>query len=798
MAKTPHLKSLETAQLSVCLADDELPFSSLSEIEPMSGILGQDRAVRALQFGVAMRRPGYNIFVMGEPGTGRASYVSSYLKSEAKRQQTPPDRLYVNNFKDPRSPRSIQLPPGEGQTFKETFDTFLENLLLTFPAAFEDPSYQQGKNAIERDFNQKYEAALETVEKKASRQGIALYREAGSITFSPIVEGKPLDDAEFSQLPEEMRDQINAMINELEVDLRNELLSLPQWRRETTEQLRELNQLTIKTAIEPLIAPMQETYSDNDQVKDYLEEVMKNLQKVVIDELIDSEGKDEPGRRETLEMLYSPNLVVSRTATSGTPVVYEPHPTYNNLFGRIEYLHDQGALVTNYQQICGGALHQANGGYLIVDAEKVLSDYVWEALKRALKSRELKIESPYAEMGLVNTTTLSPETLPLDVKVVLIGSREIYYALQSLDPEFSEMFRVLVDYEDYIERTGDNLMSFCRLLRDRCDKESYLPLTKDAVIRLVTHSARLAEHQKHMTASIGELFELLGEAEYMARLTHAEEITSEHVSRALAAKRERTGRVSEEVTKQILEGSVLVDTDGEAIGKINGLTVMAIGDAQFGAPARISVTAYPGSKGIVDIEREVDLGQSIHSKGVMILSGYLGNMYAQETPMTMCAHIAMEQSYGYIDGDSASLAELCCLISALIKCPLKQSLAITGSVNQHGEVQPIGGVNEKVEGFFRVCQARGLTGKQGVIIPVSNVENLVLDQEVVAAVEEGNFAIYAVSSVDEALELLTGRSPGKARKDGSFPKRSLNAQVIERLEELAEISLNFGDDEGEG
>ncbi|MDH2436117.1 ATP-binding protein [Pokkaliibacter sp. MBI-7] len=797
MAKAPRLSPLQPEQLSVHLSKSDLPFSSTADLEPLSGILGQERAVRALQFGVAMRRPGYNIFVMGEPGTGRASYVRSYLKSEAKRQKTPSDWVYVNNFSDQRSPNAIELPAEAGAAFKDDINQLIDNLLLTFPAAFEDPRYQQSKNAIEREFNQNYEEALERVEKAASRQGIALFREAGSVSFAPIVEGKPLDDADFTQLSEEERDRINSQISDLESQLRDELIGLPLWRRETSEKLRTLNQSTISESIAPLLAPLEEKYESNQEVLTYLQQVASNLQKIVIEELVDQDTRDEPAKREALSSLYSPNLAVSRKQTAGTPVVYEPHPTYNNLFGRIEYLHDQGALVTNYQQICAGALHAANGGYLIVDADKVLSDYVWDALKRALKRRELKIESPYAEMGLVSTTTLSPETIPLDVKLVLIGSRDIYYALQSLDPEFSEMFRVLVDYEDYIERTPDNLMSFCRLIRDRCDKEGYLSLSDDAIARLIAHSARLAEHQHHMTASIGELFELLAEADYLARLGSAEQITGEHVQRALKAKQERTGRVSEEVNKQILDGTVLLETSGKAVGKINGLTVMSIGDAQFGAPARISVTAYPGSKGIVDIEREVDLGQSIHSKGVMILSGYLGNMYAQETPMTLCAHIAMEQSYGYIDGDSASLAELCCLISALIKAPLKQSLAITGSVNQHGEVQPIGGVNEKIEGFFRVCQARGLTGEQGVVIPKSNVQNLVLEDDVVDAVRQGKFSIYAVSTVDEALELFTGQTAGVIRKDGTFPKRSLNARVIDRLEELARISLEFGDGDEE-
>ena len=458
-------------------------------------------------------------------------------------------------------------------------------------------------------------------------------------------------------------------------------------------------------------------------------------------------------------------------AKESAPVVFETHPTYRNLFGRIEYNAEMGALVTSYRQICSGALHQANGGFLVLEAARLLEEpFVWEALKRALKEKELKIESPASEMGLLNTITLNPEVIPLNVKIILIGSRQIYYLLQELDPDFT---RCSVCWS--------TLMATLSARRRPCTPSpacctpappmrNIPPLTAQAVARMVEQSSRMAEHKRHLSAHIGDLFDLLAEADYIRRESNNRKITHLHINKALEAKAERTNRVSKAILKEMIEGSVLIDTDGEAIGKINGLTVLSIGDTSFGSPARITAAVYPGSQGIVDIEREVQLGQAIHSKGVMILTGYLGSTYAQKFPLAISASLAMEQSYGYIDGDSASMAELCCLISALTNVPIKQSFAITGSMNQHGEVQAIGGVNEKIECFFDLCEARGLTGGQGVIIPAANVRNLMLNEKVLEAVKQGKFAVYAVSHVEEALEILTGLKPGALNSKGQIPQ----------------------------
>ncbi|MDY0413834.1 MAG: AAA family ATPase [Gammaproteobacteria bacterium] len=764
-------------------------FSSTAELEPLTGVLGQTRAVQALQFGISMQRPGYNVFVMGDSGTGRFSYVKRYLSEQAKQRPTPSDWLYVNHFNEMREPHALQLPPGEGSCFCADISVLLDNLLATFPAVFETPAWQQKKSAIDRSFNRRYDKALDVVEKLALEKNIALYRDSVNIAFTPMFEGKALDEAEFAQRPDSEREQFHNDIAVLEEHLNKELSSLPLWKRESSNQLRQLNEETIALALQPLLAPLAQKYAEHPCVVNYLQAMQANLLKTVVEQLVDEEHSDALARK-LLEEQYSPNLVVGHAPDEGAPVVFESHPTYDNLFGRIEYSTDQGVLYTSYRQLRSGALHQANGGYLILEAEKLLSEpFVWEALKRALHSRQLKMESPLVELGRVAAATLIPQVIPLQVKVVVIGSRDLYYALQELDPDFQEMFRLLVDFDEDIPLTDETLTQFAQLLCARTSEEGMAPLTAAAVQHLARYSARLVEHQERISAGLADLFQVVSEADFLRHSAGAELTDAEHVDRAIAARIIRTGRVSERIMDDMLSGVILIDTQGAAVGKCNGLTVLAVGDSIFGVPARISASVYPGSSGIVDIEREVSLGQSIHSKGVMILTGYLGSRYAQEFPLAISASIALEQSYGYVDGDSASLGEVCALISALSRTPLKQSFAITGSINQFGEVQAVGGVNEKIEGFFRLCQARGLTGEQGVIIPRSNIINLLLDKAVVAAVRDGQFNIYAVSHVDQALCLLSGVEAGCADADDSFPDGSINAQVVERLRSIAELDL---------
>lgn len=775
---------LSPEQLTVPIDLYSLGFTSTDDLQPFKGILGQDRAVEAMQFGVAMRRAGYNMFVMGEPGTGRFSYAMRYLQKEAASLPTPRDCVYLNNFDEPREPVALHPAAGTASALVADIERLVDNLLVTFPTVFEQPAFQQCKNRIERNFTRRYDKAIELVEQRALEKNIGLYRDEQSLVFSAMRDGKGLDESEFAQLPEAEREQFHADSAVLEEFLNEALSSLPQWKRESSNEMRELHDQTITNALEPLLTPLLERYCGTPGLCDYFEAVRHNLLRTVPELMADerTDARAEVARKAALIEHYSPSIIVEHANGQGAPVIYEPHPTYENLFGRVEYSSEQGALITSHRHIRGGALHRANHGYLILEADKLLTEpFVWEALKRALHARQLKIESPWAELGRLNTVSLTPDMIPLSVKVVLIGSREIYYHLQDYDPDFQELFRVLVDFDDHLPRTPDSIEGMAQLLKTRVDEEQMAPLTVAAVARMLTYSARLAEHQQHLSANISDIFQLVAEADLTRELAGDKVTDTAHIEKALLAKEARTGRASVRIREDMLSGVILIDTDGAEVGKCNGLTVLAIGDSVFGVPARISATVYPGNSGIVDIEREVNLGQPIHSKGVMILTGYLGSRYAQDHQLEISASIALEQSYGYIDGDSASLGEVCALLSALSRVPLKQCFAITGSINQFGEVQAIGGVNVKIEGFFRLCEARGLTGEQGVIIPRSNVPNLMLHQTVLDAAKAGLFHIYAVDNVDQALGLLAGEAAGAMDADGHFAEGSINARVVQRL-----------------
>ncbi|RRJ83236.1 Lon protease family protein [Aestuariirhabdus litorea] len=787
-----HPTRLAPQQLSAPVTASQFPFATTEKLKPYLGILGQERAVTAIQFGVAMQQTGYNIFVMGDEGSGRASFINEFLLSEGKRQPTPSDFLFVNNFDNPRRPLMLELPAGTAARLKSDIDQLISSLLDTFPAAFEHPSYQQQKAAIERAFNRQYDQVIDGVEKEAITRNVALYRDASTVSFTPMLEGRAMEETEFSQLPEEARELFHQHINELEEMLNTALLPLPQWKRESSEQFRKLTQQTIARAIAPLLDPLEKRYRGIPCLLAYLKRMRKQLHRMIPEKLIDEKSQEMREAYESrllLEEELSPNIMVSREPSSGAPVVHEPHPSYKNLFGRVEFTGDMSAINSSYRQLCGGSLHRANGGFLVIEAEKLLQEpFAWDALKRAIKERRLQMESPYSEMGIVNSITLDPEPIPLHTKIVLIGNRSTYYLLQQLDSDFSALFRVLADFDDRIHRDDESLAAFARLMQTFSAREQFALLSADAVARLVEYSCRLAEHQQYLSAQFNRIFNLLGEADFVRRLANDKVTHAQHIERALKAQQERSNRVSELQLEQLNDGTVLINTEGASIGKINALTVYQLGDNQFGTPARITATVFPGSRGVVDIEREVSLGQALHSKGVMILSGYLGQRYARHFPLAISANLAMEQSYGLIDGDSASLAELCCLLSAITEVPIQQSLAITGSVNQYGEVQAIGGVNEKIEGFFDLCKVRGLTGKQGVIIPRANRINLMLRQEVIEAVAANRFHIFAVAEVDQAMELLTGIAAGSASGDQPYPEGSINALAIGRLQEISACS----------
>ena len=760
--------------------------------------IGQQRAQSALDFSLGMDLPGYNTFVMGEAALGRFTMVKDKLEAHSKTKPTPNEWLYVNNYDDHRKPIALFMQPGQSKELADDMDEFLDEVADTFPAAFDNPGYQRKKKSIDKEFDNKYDAAITAVAELAAKKSVALIEESNQVAFAPVIDGKQLDDAEFAALDEKVQEHFFDAIDKLEDDLIEALIELPRWKRESSEKLRNLKKQTVETATKPLLKKLELKYASHIGVIRYLKDVRIEIVDAVLEWLDDSgseENKEEFDHRGMLNDFFAPNILVEYKDGEAAPVVYEPNPTFGNIFGKVEYATSQGNLITSYRSIQPGALHKANGGYLIMDADKVLANsQVWDGLKLSLKTHQIKNDLPYQDSSVGSSFTLRPQLIPLDVKIILLGSRDLYYAISDYDEEFAELFRVLADFDYYLPSSDKLQYQFITKVLEYCDKTLNCGITACGLARLLKFSYRQAEHHTKLSARFADVLELVAEASFYAKQDNVTEVTAEHIDEAIAGKQYRTGQLSENMLSDIKEGHTLIETDGEAIAKINGLTVLHIGDTAFGTPARITATVYAGSDGVIDVEREADLGKSIHSKGVMLLTGYLGNKYAQNFSLTLSANIAIEQSYGYIDGDSASLAELCGLISAITQLPINQSLALTGSINQHGEVQAIGGVNEKIEGFFKLCKMRGLTGQQGVIIPQSNRVNLVLDDEVLQEVERGRFHIYAVSNVDEALSLLMNHDAGEL-VDGEYPEGSINALTLARLQQIADVVS--GDNEKE-
>lgn len=788
-----NITRLTADQLSANIKVSDLPFDSFAELQSSTEFLGQDRAKSALAFGLEMKRLGYNLFVMGNTGTGRISMVKQQLELKAQLKNPPPDWVYVNNFEDVREPWVIELPTGLGKQLVTDCRQFVDRILATIPAAFENPGYQRKKTAIDKLFNTRIELAISRLEKEANEKSISLYQDASNITFSPIVDGQVVDDLKFASLSQDHRDDINRTIDQLEEKLNEALLEMPQWKRESYDALQALKTKTTIQALKGFVDELENNYLGLIGVQIYFKEIRKNLTTFILEhfEFIESpEAKTENALRDLLQQTFIPNLLIGNNPTSGAPVIYEAHPTYTNLFGRVEYWNESGANTTNFQHIRSGAIHRANGGYLVLEVEKLLEDsYIWGQLKQVLQTQELKFESPLIEVQAALTIGLSPHGVPLDLKVILVGNRDYYYQLQHHDPEFRELFRVLVDFDEELELNESCLLHMAQLVKGFCSEQKFKELSREGFLELVKFSARSCGHQDKLNAQFGEIFELLGEADIISQQRSANQIDAVDIVEAQNQREYRHSRIRNNMMEDVLDGQIIINTDDEMIGSINGLTIWEIGSTEFGTPARITATVAPGHKGIVDIERESELGLSIHSKGVLILSGYLANQYAREFPLTLSANIVMEQSYGLIDGDSASLAELVALISAITEQPVSESFAVTGSINQFGEVQAIGGVNEKIEGFFMLCEARGLTGKQGVIIPKANMPHLMLKQAVVDAVRNGQFNIYAVSNVAEAVELLC--------LPEDYTLESFNQLITEKLKSLHDICDDEEQDESQ-
>ncbi len=772
-----------------------LPFNTTAELPDLTEMVGQSRALQAVKFGINMHREGYNLYVMGPPGIGKHTLIRQFLQQKAAGCPTPDDWCYVNNFQQAHKPHALRLPPGRGVTFKSDMEKLLEELGAVLPATFEGEEYRNRIQALEDGLKERQEHGFTALAEEAAHQNVKLFRTPSGFAFAPMREDEVLGPDEFEKLPKEEQEKIEKIVSGLQEKLQVLIQQIPQWRKETREKVKEINREMSMSAVNHLIDELKKTYADLPAVVTYLEEVEQDIIDNVRNFLRSEEGSDgmPDGKAESLHR-YKVNVLVDNSDTKGAPIIYLDNPTYLNLVGTAEHMAQFGTLVTDFTLLKSGGLHKACGGYLLVDAYKLLTHpFAWEGLKRALYANEIRIESLEKMLSLVSTVSLEPAPIPLDVKVVLVGDRMVYYLLHQYDPDFAELFKVGADFEGRIPHTDENRQIYAQMIATLTRKEKLRPFDRGAVARVIEHGSRLVEDTEHLTAHMRSVTDVLREADYWAGDAGRDIVDASDVQHAIDQQIYRASRVKERLQEEIRRGTIMIDTDGAKVGQINGLAVFGMGDFAFGQPSRITASVHLGEGHVVDIEREVELGGAIHSKGVMIIASFLAARYAQNHPLSLSASLVFEQSYGGVDGDSASLAELCCLLSAIAGLPINQSFAMTGSVNQHGKVQPIGGVNEKIEGYFDVCRDRGLTGRQGVLIPASNARHLMLRQDVVQAAREGRFTIYAVETVDEALSLLLGMEAGERDEDGEWTADSINARVQARLTEMAHIRSSFGD-----
>jgi lon-related putative ATP-dependent protease len=765
-------------------------FETTDQLEPVGGLVGQDRACDAIRLGASVAKSGFNLFAIGPEEARMREAVRQLLDEAAPTRTAPGDWVYVNNFSDARRPSAIGLPAGSAPRFQGAMHELIVDLKAALPAAFEGEDYQNQHAAIEAAFQKDQGQAFAELEQKAAGQGIVLMRTQNGLGLAPLRNGKVVTPEEFSGWPEADRRKAQSDIEGLEEQLQHVLRHLPQREKVRREALRQLNRRTAELAVGHLVEEMRPELQESPALLGHLDRVKADL----VDNVAMFIAGGEAGAPASDMILggpfdrYEVNVLVTQAEPGHIPVVEEPHPTLSALTGSIEHLAQQGALVTNFRLIKAGALHRANGGYLLLDARHLLNEpFSWPTLKRVLRRGEIVIEDANRLLGVASTLTLEPDPIPLDVKVVLFGDRLLYFMLAGSDPELGEHFKVLADFDDDWERSGDSEALLARLIATLLRDEGLKAADRGAVALLIEQAARLAGDSGKLTLRISQIRDLLAEADHWASDAGRKVIGRSDVERALAERIRRNARLRDRTAESILEEVSLIATSGARVGEINGLSVIEMGDFAFGRPTRISCQARPGGGRVIDIEREVELGGPLHSKGVMILSGFLAGRFALDGPMSLTASLVFEQSYSGVEGDSASSAELYALISSIADLPLRQDLAVTGSVNQHGEVQAIGGVNEKIEGFFDICAARGLTGTQGVVIPKSNLRHLMLRPDVVQACAEGRFGVYPVSTIDEGLNLLTGKEAGVRAADGSYPEGTINRLVEDRLRRFAEV-----------
>jgi lon-related putative ATP-dependent protease len=773
-----------------------LRFRSTEEVEPLVGTIGQPRALDAIEFGLEVRTFGYNLFVSGQPGSGRESTVRDYLKRFSAERPRADDWVYVHSFEQPDRPRAIRLPAAAGREFARDMEAFVQAAKREIPRAFESEQYERRQREIRSDVGRQREQLVGSLRAFAAERRFALEITPAGVVTAPLHDGKPLSAEDFSRLDPVEQRRITTASSEIEGETATFLRRMHQLEKETEEQIHHLEREVALFATGRLFHELREKYEGHPAVLAYLGEVQDDLPEHVDD----FREHEESGlaallgpRRTNSLSRYAVNVLVDNDGQAGSPVVLETSPTYYNLLGRVEYRPAFGSMVTDFREVKAGALHRANGGFLVLDALELLQrPFAWQALKRALRDRQVRIENLAEEYSPLPTATLSPEPIPLDVKVVLIGAPALYGLLLALDQDFRELFRVKAEFAPDMDWSRQHFSSYAAFVSRWVRESGLRHFDPAAVGRLIEHGARLREDRRKLSTRFLDISDVVSEASFWAGKAGHDLVRVEDVDRAIEKREYRSSLIEERIRELVAQGTIVIDTDGAKVGQVNGISVLDLGDHSFGVPARVSARVAAGKGNVRSIEREIELSGPIHSKGFLILSGYLAGQYAQEGPLALAATITFEQSYSGVEGDSASSTELYALLSALSGLPLDQGIAVTGSVDQHGEVQAVGGVTRKVEGFFATCKALGLTGRQGVIIPATNVANLMLADEVVQAVQAGQFHVWAVRTIDEGIELLTGRRAGKRRVDGTFPPDSVHGLAAARLSGYAELIRAYG------
>lgn len=785
-----QIKTITSHFLRAYCEKAEFNFKTTDELPDFDGIVGQDRAVEALSFAVEMNKPGYNMYLMGSTGLGKHTLLKRFLDKASAEQSPADDWCYVFNFDEPQKPKAISLPAGEGHKFRDDMRQLVQDLQTAIPNAFESELYYTRQQEVRDSLKEQTHAAFDSLAEEAEQHNILFIRGDEDLTFAASKDGKKLSPEDYEKLTAKEKQKFEEVLSVLEERLNNLIRLRTQWQRESREKITEINREVGLFASAHLIDEVKGKYKDSKSITNYL----MDIQEDVINGLYEFREQEHAdfnfdGSEDYFGFQhYEINLIVDNKNNSGAAIIYEDNPAYQNLLGRVEYISQMGTQVTDYRFIKAGALHKANGGYLIVDAQKLLTQpNSWESLKRVLVAKKINIESLGDAAGLVNTVSLEPEPIPLEIKVILVGSRTLYYILEEDDPEFSELFKVEVDFSETIDCSKESLNEYAQVIATMVKKNKLSAFDLDAVKRVIKYGMRQIEDTTQLSMHMHSMLDLLVESDHWAKKEKQSIVRAVDVQLAIDKQIYRADRSREQIYDEISKGTVLIDVSGEIVGSVNGLFVIETGRLEFAQPARITANVRIGDGDIIDIEREVDLGGSVHSKGVLILSSYLGSHYATNKPLSFSASLVFEQSYGPVDGDSASVGELCTLLSAISKIPVKQSLAITGSVDQHGNVQVIGGINEKIEGFYDICKQKSFTGEQGVIIPEKNIPHLVLRDDVIDAIENNQFFIYPIKTVDDAISLLTGLPAGERDNEGSFPKDSVNYKVEQRLLELAEL-----------